>query len=84
MGQKYGIRGFPTIKIFGSNKNKPRDFNGPRTAQGIVDEVFRELRNQVDDKLGGRKSSSSSGGSGDGRSKKQVAIFYKLFWMLWM
>lgn len=68
LGQKYEIRGFPTIKIFGSNKNKPRDFNGPRTAQGMVDEVFRELKNQVEAKLGGRKSSS---GGGSGRQKKE-------------
>ena len=25
---QYGIRGFPTIKIFGANKNKPEDYQG--------------------------------------------------------
>ncbi|GIX66927.1 protein disulfide-isomerase A6 homolog [Caerostris extrusa] len=59
LGQKYNIRGFPTIKIFGSNKNKPKDFSGPRTAQGMVDELFKELKNQVQAKLSGKKSSSS-------------------------
>jgi len=33
---QYGIKGFPTIKIFGANKNKPEDFNGDRSATGIV------------------------------------------------
>lgn len=58
LGQKYEIRGFPTIKIFGANKNKPKDFSGPRTAQGMVDELFKELKNQVQAKLSGKKSSS--------------------------
>ncbi|GFS76046.1 protein disulfide-isomerase A6 [Nephila pilipes] len=68
LGQKYEIRGFPTIKIFGVNKNKPRDFSGQRTAQGMVDELFRELKNQVQAKLSGKKSDSSSGGS---KSRKE-------------
>lgn len=25
---QYGIRGFPTIKIFGANKNNPEDYQG--------------------------------------------------------
>lgn len=69
LGQKYEIRGFPTIKIFGSNKNKPKEYSGPRTAQGMVDEIFRELKNQVQEKLGGKKSSSSSGSD---RQKTEV------------
>lgn len=28
VGGPYGIQGFPTIKIFGYNKNKPKDYNG--------------------------------------------------------
>lgn len=28
MGGQYGVRGFPTIKIFGANKNKPEDYQG--------------------------------------------------------
>ncbi|XP_035223579.1 protein disulfide-isomerase A6 homolog [Stegodyphus dumicola] len=68
LGQKYEIRGFPTIKIFGTNKNRPRDYTGPRTAQGMVDEVFRELKNQVEAKLSGKKSSSKSD---DRKSRKE-------------
>lgn len=33
---QYGVRGFPTIKIFGANKKSPEDFQGERTANGIV------------------------------------------------
>ncbi len=28
LGGQYGVRGFPTIKIFGSNKKSPSDYNG--------------------------------------------------------
>lgn len=28
LGGQYDVRGFPTIKIFGANKNKPEDFQG--------------------------------------------------------
>ena len=26
LGGQYGVKGFPTIKIFGSNKNSPTDY----------------------------------------------------------
>ena len=28
IGGRYDIQGFPTIKIFGSDKNKPTDYQG--------------------------------------------------------
>jgi len=28
VGAPYDVRGFPTIKIFGLNKDKPIDYNG--------------------------------------------------------
>jgi len=28
LGGQYGVRGFPSIKIFGTNKNSPSDYNG--------------------------------------------------------
>ena len=28
VGGPYNVRGFPTIKIFGLDKNKPQDYNG--------------------------------------------------------
>ena len=33
IGGQYGVQGFPTIKIFGLNKNKPEDYNGGRDAK---------------------------------------------------
>ena len=61
---QYGIKGFPTIKIFGANKNKPEDYNGQRNAQGIVQQAQKTAQKIVSDRLGGKSSSGGSGGSG--------------------
>jgi len=36
VGAPYGIQGFPTIKIFGSNKQKPEDYKGDRFSCYII------------------------------------------------
>ena len=35
LGGQYQVQGFPTIKIFGKNKNKPEDYQGGRDAKVI-------------------------------------------------
>ncbi|KAF4016604.1 hypothetical protein G4228_008168 [Cervus hanglu yarkandensis] len=74
LGGQYGVQGFPTIKIFGSNKNKPEDYQGGRTGEAIVDAALSALRQLVKDRLGGWGSGYSSGkqGRGDSSSKKDV------------
>jgi protein disulfide-isomerase A6 len=62
---RYGIKGFPTVKIFGSNKNSPSDFQGQRTAQGVVDEAFSNLKRMVNDRIGGGGSSYRRESEGD-------------------
>ena len=64
LGGQYEVRGFPTIKIFGLNKNKPDDYNGQRTAQGIVDGGLKAAREKVESQMGGKKKSSGGSGSG--------------------
>lgn len=56
---RFNVRGFPTIKIFGANKKKPDDFNGARTAQGILDAALEAARNKINEQLGGKSGSSS-------------------------
>jgi Thioredoxin len=41
LAQRYGIKGFPTIKVFGSDKQSPTDYMGERTAEAIVAEGLR-------------------------------------------
>ncbi|XP_022083302.1 protein disulfide-isomerase A6-like [Acanthaster planci] len=63
LGGQYGVRGFPTIKIFGANKQKPTDYQGGRTADAIVTEAIRVAKDVASSRLGGKKS-GGSGGSG--------------------
>ncbi|KAK9456831.1 thioredoxin-like protein [Dipodascopsis uninucleata] len=49
---KYGVRGYPTIKIFKPNSATPKkpyieDYQGARTAKAIVDTVLGKISNQV-------------------------------------
>ncbi|PAV77896.1 hypothetical protein WR25_13991 [Diploscapter pachys] len=69
VGQPYNVKGFPTIKIFGADKQKPADYNGARTAQAMTDQVLAEAKKAVQARLGGKSSSSGSGSSGSGSGK---------------
>lgn len=64
---QYGIRGFPTIKIFGSKKT-PTDYSGQRTASAIAEFALSEAKAKVKDRLSGGGGSSSGGSSGSGGS----------------
>ncbi|XP_029965748.1 protein disulfide-isomerase A6 [Salarias fasciatus] len=76
LGGQYNVRGFPTIKIFGANKNKPEDYQGGRSTQAIVDAAVNAARSLVKERLsgksGGYDSGQKSGGGGGGGSKKDV------------
>uniref|UniRef100_A0A673UDQ9 Protein disulfide-isomerase A6 n=1 Tax=Suricata suricatta TaxID=37032 RepID=A0A673UDQ9_SURSU len=74
LGGQYGVQGFPTIKIFGSNKNRPEDYQGGRTGEAIVDAALGALRQLVKDRLGGRGGGHGSGkqGRSESSSKKDV------------
>ncbi|CAG9855345.1 unnamed protein product [Phyllotreta striolata] len=64
LGGRYGVRGFPTIKIFGLDKYKPEDYNGGRTAKDIVEAALKAAKAKVKSKLGldgGSKSGDSDG-----------------------
>ncbi|RNA30103.1 disulfide-isomerase A6 [Brachionus plicatilis] len=65
IGSTYGIKGFPTIKLFAANKNSPVDYAGGRTAQAIVDEALSQLKSMVKARLSGGSSSSGSSGKRD-------------------
>lgn len=65
LGGRFGVRGFPSVKIFGANKNKPEDYSGPRTAQGLVDAALSAARNKATASLGGKQQSSSKSSKDD-------------------
>lgn len=60
LGSRFSIQGFPTIKIFGLDKNKPDSYNGARTAAGLVDSAINAAGQKARAALGGKRSSSGS------------------------
>lgn len=44
---RFGVRGFPTIKIFGVDKRSPSEFNGERTAEGLVNAALGAVKEKV-------------------------------------
>lgn len=70
LGSKYGVRGFPTIKIFGLDK-KPEEYNGPRSAAGIVDAALNAASQKVRRTLGGKTSGGES----------KVSRWFKYDWL---
>jgi len=48
IAQKYGVQGFPTIMLFGSDKANPKMYEGPRTAGAIESYALSELELNVE------------------------------------
>lgn len=45
--QEYGVRGYPTIKFFGSNKQSPEDYQGGRDSGSIVEFASKHYSEQA-------------------------------------
>jgi protein disulfide-isomerase A6 len=58
------LQGFPTIKIFGLDKKKPEDYQGERSAKGLVTGAMAAAQKFVQARLGGK---SGGGGGGEWR-----------------
>lgn len=61
-GASYGIQGFPTLKLFGANKNTPIDYNGGRDANALIRWAMDQAQQAAMSRLNGG-SSSQQGGS---------------------
>lgn len=57
-GSQYGVKGFPTIKIFTGSKNTA--YQGQRTAEDLVDAALKAVKDKAYQALG-KKSGGSSG-----------------------
>ncbi|GBP29041.1 Protein disulfide-isomerase A6 homolog [Eumeta japonica] len=55
--KKYGVSGFPTIKIFTGSKHTP--YQGQRTAEGFVEAALKAAKEKVFENLGKKTTSSS-------------------------
>ncbi|CAM6083794.1 unnamed protein product [Calypogeia fissa] len=63
LAQEYGIKGFPTIKVFGVGK-QPLDYQGPREAKGILDYALGQVKSLAQERLSGKSSGGSKKSSG--------------------
>ena len=52
LGGRYSVRGFPTIKIF-TGLGNPKDYEGARTASGIVSAAINAASEKAKSILGG-------------------------------
>ncbi|XP_018429041.1 PREDICTED: protein disulfide-isomerase A6 isoform X3 [Nanorana parkeri] len=74
LGSRYEIRGYPTIMIFGANKDQPESYQGARSTEGIVNAALNAAQSLVKDRLSGKGGGQDygkqyTGGSG---GKKDV------------
>jgi protein disulfide-isomerase A6 len=74
LGSQFGVKGFPTIKLFGVNKKQPSDHAGARTARALIDASLAEVKRLVNVRLDGKSGSSSSSSSSGGSSKDVVEL----------
>ncbi|GJN33831.1 hypothetical protein PR202_gb22457 [Eleusine coracana subsp. coracana] len=69
LAQEYGIRGFPTIKVFVPGK-QPVDYQGARDVKPIVEFALQQVKSLLRDRLNGKASGGSSSKKSGGSSDK--------------
>ena len=70
---KLGVKGFPTIFIYGADKNKPVEYSGARDAKSIVEAATKEVAAMIGKRMNGGKAGGSSGGGDKGKAEKKKA-----------
>ena len=71
IGGKYNIQGFPTVKFFGIHKDKPVDYDKPRTADAVINFMFDKARAIVNARLNVKKSEQASGNTNANSNQQQ-------------
>ncbi|XP_042482725.1 protein disulfide isomerase-like 2-3 [Macadamia integrifolia] len=59
LAQEYGIRGFPTIKVFAPGK-PPVDYQGARDVKPIVEFALQQIKGLLKERLNGKTAGESS------------------------
>ncbi|KAI4305726.1 hypothetical protein L6164_029074 [Bauhinia variegata] len=59
LAQEYGIRGFPTIKVFAPGK-PPVDYQGARDVKPIAEFALQQIKSLLKERLSGKTSGGSS------------------------
>jgi len=69
LGNRFEVQGYPTILVFGANKNKPEPYEGGRTSNDIVKAAMKAAQSLVDGRVSGKSSSGGSKKSDSGSKK---------------
>ena len=71
IGGKYGIKGFPTVKFFGLNKDKPEDYNSARKAESVIDFMVDKAKSIAYSRLNVKKTTDNSNTNSNTGNKQQ-------------
>eukprot|EP01004_Peranema_trichophorum_P004150 NODE_3091_length_1426_cov_103.910207_g2685_i0.p1 GENE.NODE_3091_length_1426_cov_103.910207_g2685_i0~~NODE_3091_length_1426_cov_103.910207_g2685_i0.p1 ORF type:complete len:430 (-),score=98.38 NODE_3091_length_1426_cov_103.910207_g2685_i0:135-1373(-) len=74
LASQYGVQGYPTILIFGSDKSKPEKYQGDRSANAITDAALKAAKELVKQRLNGKKPSSGGSSSGSKKDSKNDVV----------
>ena len=64
LAQKYDVKGYPTLKMFGADKKSPSSYDGQRTGDAIITECMKATNALVKDRKSGKSSADSASNSG--------------------
>jgi len=70
VGRPYDVKGFPTLKFFGNDKNAPIAYDGGRDADSIRSWALSQTTKEVNARAKSKKSNDNSGNAG-GEKKQQ-------------
>ena len=68
---KYGIRGFPTVKFFGTDKEKPEEYNSARKAESIIEFMIEKVKTITNERLNGKNTNANSDNNSGNQQQKQ-------------
>lgn len=71
IAQEYGIKGFPTIKVFVPGK-PPVDYQGAREAKPIAEFALKQVKELLKDRLSGKTTAGS--GSSEKKSEPNLSV----------
>ncbi|KAL4299056.1 hypothetical protein AHAS_Ahas17G0062700 [Arachis hypogaea] len=69
LAQEYGIKGFPTIKVFAPGK-PPVDYQGARDVKPIAEFALKQVKQLLKDRLDGK----STGGSSEKKEETNASV----------
>ncbi|KAL0703327.1 hypothetical protein Bca4012_069752 [Brassica carinata] len=74
VSQDYGVRGFPTIKVFVPGK-PPIDYQGARDAKAISQFAIKQIKALLKDRLDGKTTGTNTGGgSSEKKSEPSASV----------